>query len=127
MAEARTYEGGCHCGAVRWRATAAIDRVISCNCSICQRTGALLAFVPVDAFTLLSGEGALTDYGFGPKRIHHLFCGRCGIRSFARATDPAGREVVALNVRCLEGVEPEAFAVHRFDGRSRPIPGAPAT
>ena len=37
MSEAATYSGGCHCGAVRFEATADLAKVISCNCSICTQ------------------------------------------------------------------------------------------
>lgn len=40
------------------------------------------------------------------------------IKSFARGTGPEGNEMVAVNVRCLDGFEPEQFQVKRFDGRS---------
>ena len=121
MAEARTYAGGCHCGAVRFQVSAAVDAVVSCNCSICSRTGALLAFAPADAFRLDRGEDVLTDYQFGKKRIHHLFCSRCGVRSFSRGSAPDGRQMVAINVRCLEGVDVASIPVRAFDGKSLPI------
>jgi len=45
----QTYEGRCHCGAVRFRfRSEEITRAIRCNCSICIRRGAVmaLAYVP---------------------------------------------------------------------------------
>ncbi len=121
MSEERTYTGGCHCGAVRYRVTMALDAAITCNCSICSKTGTMLAFAPAARFELLSGGDALTDYQFGKKRIHHLFCSRCGLRSFARGAMPDGTPMVAVNVRCLDGVDLDAVPVRRHDGRSAPI------
>jgi hypothetical protein len=121
MAETPTYTGGCHCGAVRYRATMKLDRAMACNCSICSKTGTMLAFVPAAQFELLSGADALTDYQFGKKRIHHLFCKHCGIRSFGRGVMPDGAPVVAVNVRCLDGVDLDKVAVDRFDGKRLPI------
>ena len=40
--------------------------------------------LPPERFQLLSGEGALSDYQFNKKNIHHLFCPSCGVQSFAR-------------------------------------------
>lgn len=117
----KSWTGGCHCGAVRYRATMNLEGAVTCNCSICSKTGTMLAFVPASRFELLSGADALTDYQFGKKRIHHLFCSRCGIRSFARGAMPDGQPMVAVNVRCLDGVELEKVALHPFDGRSIPI------
>jgi hypothetical protein len=120
MAEgSKTYEGSCHCGSVRYRVKLDLGPVVSCNCSICQRTGTLLAFVGADAFEILAGADSLGDYQFGPKVVHHHFCPTCGIRPFARGKDPEGKEMVAVNVRCLEGVDLDSLQVVRFDGRSR--------
>jgi hypothetical protein len=121
MAETTTYTGGCHCGAVRYRVTMKVEGALVCNCSICSKTGTMLAFAPAAALELTSGEDALADYQFGKKRIHHLFCKRCGIRSFGRGAMPDGTQVVAVNVRCLEGVDLDAVPIQKFDGRSMPI------
>lgn len=114
----RTYTGSCHCGQVRFQATTDLARTLSCNCSICSRLGYVLSFIPATQFRLLSGEDALTDYQFNKKRIHHLFCSTCGIHPFARSTGPDGKETVAVNLRCLEGVDLEALTPQKFDGKS---------
>lgn len=119
MSQPSKYTGSCHCGAVRYTVEADLSRpVVACNCSMCGRAGSLLAFAPVDKFTLEQGSDALTDYQFHKHVIHHLFCKTCGIKSFARGTRPGGKEVVAINVRCLDGVDPSALVVTPFDGRS---------
>ncbi len=119
MAEVETYQGGCHCGKVRWELTAALSQGITCNCSICQKTGTILSFVPAASFRLLSGEDALTDYQFNKRHIHHLFCNTCGIRSFARGVGPDGNEVVAVNLRCIDGIDLASIPTTQFDGRSQ--------
>lgn len=112
-----TRTGSCHCGAVRYEVELErVDRAVACNCSICRRTGNWMAFVPRSAFTLLSGEGALRDYQFGPKHIHHLFCGTCGIRSFGRGVGPDGSEMIAINLRCVDGVDVRAVELQWYDG-----------
>ena len=118
MANAQKYTGGCHCGKVRYDVTAELGTVIACNCSICSKKAHLLAFVPEDAFALISGEGELADYQFNKHAIHHLFCRTCGIASFARGTAPDGKRMVSINVRCLEGVNVDDLSVHHFDGAS---------
>ena len=54
------YEGGCHCGAVRFRVAVDKHEASDCNCSICQKKGFLHLIVPPERFTLLSGEDVLT-------------------------------------------------------------------
>ena len=118
MPETRTYTGSCHCGNVRYEVTSDFAKVISCNCSMCQRSGTLLGFAPATQFKLLSGEDSLQDYRFNRNAIAHLFCKNCGIKSFARSKDREGTDMVAINVRCLEGVEPDTFEVTKVNGRA---------
>lgn len=118
MAEIEKHAGGCHCGAVRYEVETDLGQVMSCNCSLCEKRGSLLAFVPLSQFNLLSGADALSDYQFNKKIIHHLFCGTCGVAPFARGVGPGGVEMVAINVRCLDDVDLEALKVAPFDGKS---------
>ena len=115
---AATHTGGCQCGNVRYEITADIGEVMACNCSRCGRLGSLLTFVPTANFRLLKGDGATTDYQFNRHNIHHLFCSTCGIQSFARGKRPDGAEMVAINVRCVEGIDPDKLTVKKIDGRS---------
>ncbi len=112
------YSGGCQCGKVRYEVDVDLGQTVSCNCSRCGRLGSILAFTPAGKFTLLSGEDALTDYQFNKHVIHHLFCATCGIQSFARGKGPDGTGMIAINARCLDGVEPEKLTPKSFDGRS---------
>ena len=118
MAEAKTWTGGCHCGEVRYEVQTALEGLISCNCSICQKRGSILAFVPKTEFQLLQGEDAQTDYQFNKKSIHHLFCKTCGVASFATGAMPDGTPMVAVNVRCLDDVEADKLTPKVFDGKS---------
>jgi hypothetical protein len=113
-----THTGGCHCGAVRYEVEADLDQAMQCNCSICSKRGHLLSFVPADRFRLLSGDDRLTDYQFAHKVIHHLFCATCGVGSFARGAMPDGAPMVAVNMRCVDGVDLGALKLSQFDGRS---------
>ncbi|NOU35133.1 MAG: GFA family protein [Polyangiaceae bacterium] len=113
-----THQGSCHCGKVRFEAKVDLGNVIACNCSICSRSGYVLTFVGQDAFELKAGEDALTDYQFGEKNIHHLFCATCGVRAFGRGTTKDGTPMFAVNVRCLEGVDADSLNITRMDGKS---------
>ena len=113
-----TYTGGCHCGRVRYEVTTDLASVVDCNCSICQNRGALWTFAAVDRFVLRSGADDLSDYQFGKKVIHHLFCRHCGVGSFSRGKAPSGAETIAVNVLCLDGVDVAALKPTPFDGKS---------
>lgn len=112
------YTGGCHCGAVRYEVEMDLGTVYSCNCSMCAKTGWLLAFAPATAFTLTKGQDDVTDYRFNKKIVEHLFCAHCGIKSFGRGKGPDGTDTVAINVRCLDGVDVDALTVQKVDGKS---------
>ena len=73
--------------------------------------------MPAGAFTLTSGADNLTEYRFNKKQIAHLFCKTCGIESFGRGVGPDGSETVALNLRCLEGLDAEALPVQKYNGK----------
>jgi hypothetical protein len=73
--------------------------------------------VPAEQFELRSGADVLTDYQFGPKRIHHLFCSVCGTSSFTHGT-MGGKVMYSINVRCLDDVDTSASTVSHYDGRS---------
>ncbi len=112
----QTYEGSCHCGAVRWRVTMdPPQKAFTGNCSICSRMGWLLASVPESSFELLAGEEALSDYQFGRKNVHHLFCRTCGIRSFTRGKNQRGEPMAVVNLRCVPELEPGSLPVQSFD------------
>lgn len=112
----KTYTGGCQCGKVRYEVQAEIDQVIRCNCSRCRKSGSLLAAALKDDFKLLSGEGETTDFQFHKHVIHHPFCKTCGIQSYAYGKGPGGKDMVMINVRCLDGVDANSFKVMDFDG-----------
>lgn len=112
------YRGSCHCGQVCFEVEGELERVVDCNCSICSRKGALLWFVPREKLTLLTPEKSLTDYSFGAATIRHRFCKVCGIHPLGEGSDPTGKRMAAINVRCLENVDFAALPVDHYDGRA---------
>jgi hypothetical protein len=111
-----TYEGGCHCGRIRFRVQGDLAHVTECNCSICGKKGFLHLIVPRVRFELLSGDDELTTYRFNTGVAQHHFCRTCGIHSFyVPRSDP---DKIDVNVRCLDGVDLASLRVIPFDGRN---------
>ena len=112
------YRGSCHCGKVAFEAEGEIKSLLACNCSICSRKGSLLWFLPRGEFALRTPEAELATYTFNKHAIRHRFCPTCGMHPFAEATDPKGNAMAAVNARCLEGIDLDAFPIRKFDGRA---------
>ncbi len=113
------FRGSCHCGKVAYEVDGTLDSAMACNCSMCQRKGSLLWFVPRTQFQLLTPDESAATYLFNKHAIKHRFCPACGIHPYAESQNARGEPTVAINVRCLEGIELESIPVKHFDGRSR--------
>jgi hypothetical protein len=111
-----TYEGGCHCGAVRFRVTTEERDALDCNCSVCNKKGFLHLIVPASAFELVRGAESLVEYRFNTGVAVHRFCRSCGIHAFY--TPRSHPDGVDVNVRCLDGDGAAAFTVKPFDGQN---------
>ena len=111
------YRGSCHCGQVAFEAEGEIDGVLACNCSMCQRKGSLLWFVPREALELRTDPEAVGTYTFNRHAIQHRFCRNCGIHPFSEATAPDGQPVAAINARCMEGIDLASLPVQHYNGR----------
>ena len=108
--------GGCHCRAVRFEAEVPEPPVpaIVCNCSVCRMTGFMHLVVPHDRFELVTDRESLTSYRFGTGSAEHLFCRRCGVKSFYQPRSHP--DAWSVNANCLD--ERIDLDVEQFDGRN---------
>jgi hypothetical protein len=116
MRDDDVYQGGCHCGQVRYEVTGPIAAVEECNCSICTKKAYLHWIVPRDRFRLLTPWDTLATYTFNTHAAKHHFCPRCGVASFYIARSAPDK--IDVNLRCVEGVDLSTITVERFDGRN---------
>jgi hypothetical protein len=114
MTDLLVAQGGCHCGAVRFKVTIRARVASECNCSMCRKKAQLHLIVPDQDFELLSGSDALTTYTFNTHVAKHLFCNRCGIHSFGRPRSQPDK--ISVNLRCLDQDLTNTFQISRFDG-----------
>lgn len=113
------YKGQCHCGSVSFSFKAEkIDSGLRCNCSICERKGALMS-----PFVLAPNEikktvlaGSLSTYEFGSNVAKHHFCNRCGIYTFHETMRMPGH--FRVNLGCIEGIDSLSLPYEVFDGAS---------
>lgn len=119
----KTYKGSCHCGNVRFEAEIDLAGGTGrCNCSICTKRREWSALVKPEAFRLISGQDALSDYQFGTMSGHHRFCSNCGCAPFGDGyVEEIGGAFVSISVACLDDVDPSELAELPFrymDGRN---------
>lgn len=78
----RSYQGGCHCGRVRFAVRGDLAAATVCNCSICTKKGFIHLIVATQEFTLVSGREELETYQFNTRIAKHYFCKTCGVPPF---------------------------------------------
>ncbi|MGD0530404.1 MAG: GFA family protein [Polyangiaceae bacterium] len=111
------YEGGCHCGAVRfWVDVEDPPRATTCNCSMCATMGYLHVIVPPERFGILRGEDALSVYTFNTHVAKHMFCKTCGVHPFYRPRSHPNDW--SVNGLCLDHGAASRFEVTTFDGQN---------
>ena len=79
-------------------------------------TGFRHVIVPHTDFDLRSGGQDLVEYRFGTGTARHLFCGRCGVKSFYQPRSHP--EAWSVNLRCVDGGTWELGEVREFDGQN---------
>jgi hypothetical protein len=110
----QTYQGSCHCGAVRYEVRTDFPELTTCDCSICRRKNALMVKVHESDFKLLAGEEFLTLYQFHTHTAKHYFCRVCGIYPFHRKR--VTPDYVGINVFCLHNFDPIGIPVRATVG-----------
>ena len=112
--------GSCHCGKVSYSlGEDPPTQAMECNCSICRRKGYLHHFSTPDKLTFHGERADLQVYTFNRHAIRHQFCTTCGCAPFAEGIGPDGKEMVGINLRCVEGLDPGALNIVQYDGASR--------
>lgn len=110
MSDVMSFEGGCLCGAVRYRAISAPVRGVICHCSMCRRhSGApALAFVHFRAedFAWVQGQPTRFRSSQFAERLH---CSNCG------STLGMCEDVLADRVQVAAGSLDEPERVHIDD------------
>ena len=57
------------------------------------------------------GGDALGSFEFNKHVLNHRFCTTCGVSPFVE-----GPTMVAVNMRCVEGVDLHALPIEQYDG-----------
>ncbi|KAM0265702.1 hypothetical protein ACHAQJ_000136 [Trichoderma viride] len=97
------YTGSCHCGAVTVALSckpldeSSEERILECNCSICQRN-AYVWLLPKPENVVLSGsEDAIGRYVLADGLTSKAFCRTCGVNMTSLRNPLPEKEVLALS------------------------------
>jgi len=127
-------QGGCLCGAVRYRIDLPPLWVAHCHCSMCRRAQARVSSLGrrrEDGFVLESGADVLGRYQSSAAATRS-FCGRCGSPLFFQSSRwPGEIHVTLATLDDPAGLEPQAHAYwssarHGPTDRPRVAEGEPA-
>ncbi len=98
--DATIYEGGCFCGAVRYRFQARPLAVSHCHCAMCRRAvGApFITWITVPSQTFQWTTDALREYRSTPE-VRRGFCANCGTTlSYTNDSHPEEIDVSAATL-----------------------------
>jgi hypothetical protein len=101
----RAFHGGCHCGALRFKAQLDLSAgTVKCNCSYCEKSRFWHARAVPEDFSV-SGEAS--EYRGRNPVARHFFCPDCGVHVHDRVETPnmLGRPYINVSVVCLEDVD----------------------
>lgn len=93
-------ESVCDCGAVRLQLSKAPEEVNDCQCSWCQRLGALWAYYMKDEVRLVCAPDATSIYLRGPRGLEFHRCKVCGLTTHWLAVNRT-RPRMGVNARLL--------------------------
>ena len=117
-------QASCHCGNISITINSKPASLISCNCSICLRLGALWGYFFPEDITINTKNNPPKAYQWGDKNIDFQHCPNCGCTTHYIPTKASGREKMAVNFRMVDKDTFEAIFeeksgeinVRHFDG-----------
>jgi hypothetical protein len=94
---AKVLEGGCLCGAVRYRAWGQASGITHCHCQTCRRASAapFVTWAGFDADKFIFTHGQPASYA-SSSNVIRTFCNRCGSSLTYRRLDLPGSIDITL-------------------------------
>ena len=117
-----THKATCHCGAVELAVNFpdGLTGLKQCNCSICRRKGAIMAFTAKENLEVIKGEDKLSLYTYHTHAATHYFCSVSGI--YTHHSPRSNPNVYGVNVGCIEGVDMDNLGeIQHIDGMNHPM------
>lgn len=83
------FEASCHCGEVVLKTKNPPDSLTNCNCSICNRLGAVWGYYSADTVEVKLGNSG-SKYSWGKKNIIYHSCSVCSCTTHYTAVGNEG-------------------------------------
>tara|TARA_B100001175_G_C18990326_1_gene394059 strand:- start:21 stop:377 length:357 start_codon:yes stop_codon:yes gene_type:complete len=113
----KEYFGRCHCGEIKFKFLSnEYVEIWKCNCSICDLINYEHLFIKHEDFQIIQGSNSVSEYSFGTKKAKHLFCKKCGIKSFYQPRSHP--DSYSINLKCVD-IGPAIKNVVQFDGKNK--------
>ena len=129
-----TLIASCHCGSTRIELPEQPTQAARCNCTFCQRTGAVWAYYTPDQIKVLRCDGQ-RSYSTNPEYGSHHFCGNCGMHTWGESVDwssaynndgtPKGDTAVIpektkcqVNLNLVDDLDWSKVDIEQLDGRN---------
>lgn len=105
----------CHCGNVKISVNTAPDELLSCNCSICNRYGALWGYYTPKEVSITT-EVETKTYRWGDETTDFHHCPSCGCMTHYTSTENIEEKRVAANFRMTDHKAIDSITIRKFDG-----------
>ena len=112
----------CHCGRVTLRTENRPDFIHECNCTLCQKTGAIWAYFQPDEVTV---DGLTTGYSRADKAepgVSIRFCPECGSTTHFLLNEATiakfGNTMLGVNMRLADERDLAGVELRYPDGRA---------
>ena len=111
-----THLGSCHCKQIQFEVLGEKNiKVLDCSCSICSILNYKHYIVDKSQFKLLKGKKYLSTYTFNTNAAKHLFCKKCGIKSFY--IPRSHPDSISVNLSCIHSKTINKVKIIKFDGK----------
>jgi hypothetical protein len=115
-----THLGGCLCGRVRYRITAALGALVYCHCAQCRKAQGVAfganAPIPLSQFELVSGNEILAAFRGSSDKTRY-FCANCGSAMYSYVD---GAATVRIRVGTLDPGIDVVPSAHIFTASKAP-------
>jgi hypothetical protein len=129
-----TLTAACHCGSTKITLPGPPAEAKTCNCSYCQRTGAVWGYYSPEELAVTATDDRVYSASGGMNQHH--FCGACGGNTHGFSPDWASkynsdgtlkpgeaegvpeRQTAAVNLNMIDGLDLSGITVMAMDGRN---------